>query len=205
MPPPKFIFVRHGEAEHNVAFRTEGDAAFTSPAYKDARLTAEGVKQAKATGEALADLQILDIWSSPLTRCIQTAEEIYEEVNAQDLWLHDSLLEGQGGGHVCNERSYKIDLQKKFPGWKNDFLPELPPVWVTAETYTSLQRRMLSFVLLLGHLYKDVPDGYHVLVVSHANALGALLRRPFKNAQHIVMSLEEILAVGAAAPPPAAS
>jgi broad specificity phosphatase PhoE len=200
MPTPKFIFVRHGEAEHNVAFHKEGDAAFTNPAYKDAPLTEEGRKQARATGEALRDLPILDIWSSPLTRAIQTGEEIYEEVNAQEVWLHDSLLERQGGGHVCNERKYKMDLRKAFPMWRREFLPEMQPMWFDAENDTSLQRRMLSFILLLAHIYRDVPADSHVVIVSHANALGALLHRSFKNAEYVIMSLEEVLAVGQPAP-----
>lgn len=208
MPIPKFIFVRHGEAEHNVAFRSgEGIAAFTNPAYKDARLTAEGRIQAQATGRVLqqADLNILDMWSSPLTRCIQTAEEIYEEISAQGMWLHDSLLERLGGGHVCNERKYKLEIQKEFPCWDTSFLPQLPPAWIERENETSLQRRMLSFILLLAHLYRDVPDDSHVIIVSHADALGSLLQRPFKNAEHVVLSLEEILAPVAPAVAPTAA
>jgi broad specificity phosphatase PhoE len=80
MPPPKFIFVRHGEAQHNVDFHVKGQAAFTDPANKDAPLTAEGIQQAKATANALETIPlILGIWSSPLTRAIQTAEEIFKE------------------------------------------------------------------------------------------------------------------------------
>jgi broad specificity phosphatase PhoE len=194
MPPPKFIFVRHGEAEHNVAFHEKGHAAFTDPAYRDAPLTQKGHEQARSTGKALSDYKILDIWSSPLTRAIETAEEIFEEINCAEFWLHDSLLECLGGGHACNERKSRKDLKEKFPMWKRDFLPDLPPFWGTRENFTSLHRRMLSFVLLLAHLYKDVAEGSHVVIVSHADALGALTRRPFKNAEFAVLTLEEILA-----------
>jgi broad specificity phosphatase PhoE len=76
----------------------------------------------------------------------------------------------------------------------------MQPIWFDAENDTSLQRRMLSFILLLAHMYRDVPEGSHVVIVSHANALGALLHRSFKNAEHVVMTLEEILAVGAPTP-----
>ncbi len=193
MPAPKFIFVRHGEAEHNVAFHEVGDSAFTDPKYKDARLTEKGIQQARATGVALQNLKILDIWSSPLTRCIQTAEEIFEENNVQELWLHDSLLERLGGGHICNDRLACHELKKEFPTWKWEFLPELPPLWISRENYTSLQRRMLSFILLLAHMYGDVSADSHVLIVSHADALGALTQKPFKNAEYVVMTLDEIL------------
>ncbi len=199
MPCPKFIFVRHGEAEHNVAFHEVGAAAFTDTKYRDAPLTQKGIEQAKATGQALAELPILDIWSSPLTRCIQTAEEIYEEVNVRDLYLHDSLLERLGGGHACNERKQLSELKKSYGLWSMEFLPDLPPFWSTRENHISLQRRMLSFVLLLARLYRDVPEGAHVLIVGHSDAISQLIRRPIKNAEHVVMTLEEILEADAGA------
>ncbi len=83
--------------------------------------------------------------------------------------------------------------------WNTDFLPDLPPFWGTRENQTSLQRRMLSFVLLLARLYRDVPEGAHVLIVGHSDAISQLIRRPIKNAEHIVMTLEEILAADASA------
>jgi probable phosphoglycerate mutase len=200
MPVPKFIFVRHGEAKHNVAFHEVGEAAFSDPANKDAPLTEQGMAQARATGAALHNLKILDIWSSPLTRCIQTAEEIFEENNIQELWLHDSLLERLGGGHICNDRLSTHELKKEHPMWKREFLPELPPLWIDRENHTSLQRRMLSFILLLAHMYSDVSPDSHVVIVSHADALGALTHRPFKNAEHVILTLEEILATDSAKP-----
>jgi broad specificity phosphatase PhoE len=199
MPVPKFIFVRHGEAEHNVAFHEVGAAAFTDAKYRDAHLTPKGIQQARATGKALEALPILDIWSSPLTRCIQTAEEIYEEVNVRDLYLHDSLLERLGGGHVCNERKQLKELKEKYGMWSTEFLPDLPPFWGTRENHISLQRRMLSFVLLLARLYRDVPEGSYVLIVVHSDAISQLIRKPIKNAEHIVMTLEEILEADAGA------
>ena len=195
MPVPKFIFVRHGEAGHNVGFHEVGQAAFLDPKYKDAPLTPEGIQQAKATALALAPLKVVDMWSSPLTRCIQTSEELYEEMNIGNLYLHDSLLERQGGGHICNERKYRIELKEVHTGWDTAFLPELPPVWVERENETSLQRRMLSFVLLLSEMYKKCPEESHVLLVSHADAIFSLTKKSLKNAEYVIMSLEEILAL----------
>jgi broad specificity phosphatase PhoE len=197
MPVPKFIFVRHGEAEHNYASHNGlGDKAFTDPKYKNAPLTAKGKQQAMAAGQDLREkgYPILDIWASPLTRTIETAEEIYEEINCGELWLHDSLLERLGGGHVCNERHYASNINKMFPIWKRDFLPEFPPFWLERENQTSLQRRMLSFVLLLAEMYKNVREGDCVLLVGHADAIFSLTRRSLKNAEYVVMTLEEILA-----------
>ncbi len=194
MPPPKFIFVRHGEAEHNVAFRDVGTAAFRDSKYKDAPLTTEGILQARKTAEALAHLKILDIWSSPLTRCIQTGIELYEELDIQGLYLHDSLLERLGGGHVCNERKHCRELKEKFSNWDTVFLPDFPPFWVERENETALQRRMLSFILLLSELYKNSPEESHILIVSHADAIFSLTKPFLKNAEYVIRSLEDLLA-----------
>ena len=192
--PPKFIFVRHGEAQHNVAFREKGPPAFEDPANRDAPLTPTGIEQARATGKTLTPLKIAAIWSSPLKRCIQTAEEIYEEVDVNDLYLHDSLLECLGGNHVCNERMPKHALRKEFPIWKRDFLPELPAAWIGRETGEALYQRMLSFVMWLAHIYRDLDSDTHIVIVGHATAFGTLLGKKLNNAEHVITTLEEILA-----------
>jgi broad specificity phosphatase PhoE len=107
----KFIFLRHGEAQHNVDFHKVGEAAFTDPKNKDAPLTEVGKQQAQDVAKKLSAYLLLDIWSSPLTRCVETSLELFEELNVGELYLHDSLLERLGGGHVCNDRKSKIELK----------------------------------------------------------------------------------------------
>lgn len=192
MSCPKFLFIRHGEAKHNVAFHEVGDAAFTDRANKDAPLTQKGITQAREAGAALRDLNVIDMWSSPLTRCIQTGEELFEEMNVHHLYLHDNLLERLGGGHVCNERLSKSELKKKFPIWKNLYLPELPAWWAERENEYALRQRMFMFIKLLQDLYKDESEDAHVVIVSHADAIRALTGVSLKNAEHCVKTLEEI-------------
>jgi broad specificity phosphatase PhoE len=195
MPPPKFIFVRHGEAQHNVDFRTKGQRAFSDLNNKDASLTPTGIEQAKATAKALEPyaLNVVDIWSSPLTRAIQTAEEILEETSSWTMYVHDSLLERQGGGHICNDRKKLSELKEKFPTLDTTFLPEYPSLWIERENETSLQRRMLSFVLLLAQMYKDVSEGSYVILVGHADAIFSLTKKSLKNAEFVILTLDELL------------
>jgi broad specificity phosphatase PhoE len=195
--PPKFIFVRHGEAEHNVAFHEHGNSVFTDPKFRDADLTPKGIQQAKELGAKLADMRVMSIWSSPLTRCIKTAEELYEEIHSCGssgiLFLHDSLLERLGGGHECNEREATYKIRKKFPCWDTKWLPQLGPVWLSRENQTSLYSRMLSFVMFLNYIYRDLEPDSHVLIVSHGDAIGSLIGKTLKNCEHVILSLEEIL------------
>lgn len=191
--PPRFIFVRHGEATHNVAFHQEGESAFEDVRWKDAELTEKGKEQAKKVGEELASYKIKDIWCSPLTRCIQTAEEIFEETSCEDLYLHDNLLERQGGNHVCNERKLKSEIKKLHSIWDVTHLPDIPMYWGPREHQMALYSRMLSFVLLLAHIYNECDDNTHIVIVSHNDAIHALTKKSLKNCETIICSLEEIL------------
>jgi broad specificity phosphatase PhoE len=195
MPVPKFIFVRHGEAEHNVAAHgPEGDAAYTNEAYKDASLTQTGITQARSTGEALACYNIIDIWSSPLTRCIQTSLELFEETSAQDLYLHDSLIEVLGGGHICNDRKPRRELKKSYALCHVENLPDLPPMWAVRENAYSVTNRMMSLCLLLAEIYKDSPENSYLVLTSHWGAIHTFTGKALKNAEYVIKSLEEILA-----------
>jgi broad specificity phosphatase PhoE len=191
--PPTFIFVRHGEANHNVAYHEKGEIAFLDPEHRDAPLTEKGIQQAREAGKKLGEYHIMDIWASPLTRCIQTAEEIFEECDAGNLYLHDNLLECLGGGHICNMRQSKSAIQKQFPLWNTRFLPDFPPDHIDRETFDTLHNRMLMMVLYLNHLYKDQPSRAHILVVSHKDAISSLTNKPLTNAEFVVMNMEEIL------------
>ncbi len=188
MPPPKFIFVRHGEAEHNVGFRERGEAAFLDPKYEDAPLTDKGKEQARATGLHLAGLNIVDIWSSPLTRCIETAEELFEETSAQEFFIHDNLVERLGGDHVCNSRKCKRELKVKYPHINMESLPDLPACWSARENEYALRQRMFMLVQLLCDIYSECHPNSHILIVSHADAIFALTGKALKNAEVCIVN-----------------
>lgn len=190
---PKFIFLRHGEAEHNVAFHQTGTSVFTDSKYEDAPLTEKGIAQAVEARKQLSSLKILDVWCSPLTRCLQTALEVFEEVNVEDMYVHDSLIERQGGGHVCNTRKPKGELKKHYPFFDMKSIPELPSLWVERESEYILYQRLFMFMKLLENIYKDEDSDSYVLIVGHGDAFQTFLGKSLKNAEYVIMSLEEIL------------
>jgi broad specificity phosphatase PhoE len=191
--PPTFIFVRHGEAKHNVAFHATDEKAFEDEANRDAPLTELGLKQAHETAQNLSTLPIVDIWSSPLTRCIQTSQELFEETSAQNIYMHDNLLERQGGNHVCNERKLKSELKTLHPGYHTSFLAEKPAYWIERENMSSLCFRMLMFVLFLANRYADLSEDYHLLVVSHRDAIFSLTGKELQKAEPLILTLGQIL------------
>jgi len=65
---PKIILVRHGKTVWNAEGRYQGKM--------DIPLNEEGKEQARKVGEALKDFPIKAVYSSPLARCRDTAQEI---------------------------------------------------------------------------------------------------------------------------------
>ena len=192
---PKFILVRHGEAEHNVAYHVEGESAFSNPKVKDAPLTEKGKEQSRQTGTRLADKNIIDIWCSPLTRTIQTAEELFEETSARNMYLHDSLLETLGGNHICNERKPKYEIKKSYKLWNMSFMPEMPAYWVEQEPVVSVRQRMKMFILWAMEMYKDLPSSSYILLVSHRNAIWSLTGKELENAEYLILDEGDISAL----------
>jgi broad specificity phosphatase PhoE len=193
MPCPKFILIRHGEATHNVAFQERGEGAFIEEQFRDAPLTEKGIQQAKNVARELSNYNIIDIWSSPLTRTIQTAEELIEETSAQRIYLHDNLIECLGGNHHCNERLSKEILKEKYPYFDTKLLPDLPSFHKNRESLTSVKYRMMAIVFLLAHIYNDCPDDSYLLIVTHRDAIFSLLQMELHNVEYVITDLEEIL------------
>jgi len=189
----QFVFLRHGEATHNKAFHEENqnESIFTNEEFRDAPLTPLGISQARAVGKKLAIEFGLDgwtgMWCSPLTRAIQTANEIYEEINVDNLYLHDDLIEAQGKNYVCNYRLTRDEIDKKyFSMWGTKDLADVQSRWNRSENPYRVRYRMWMLCAFLSELYKDKPNP-RILIVSHANAIQELTGTYLKNCEYCVV------------------
>jgi broad specificity phosphatase PhoE len=150
--PLTIYFLRHGEATHNVAARTAGDAAYTDPAHTDAPLTDTGAEQAHNT--VLADAYDA-IYCSPLRRCRQTL--LYAMPDCQGVVLDDRLMEPQS--HICNKRAEKADILVNIPeSWDicdvnhvNPFGQEEDFTWRVMEFTRDMVARGYTKVLVVCH------------------------------------------------------
>jgi broad specificity phosphatase PhoE len=189
-----FIFVRHGEAEHNVAFHKEGNSVFKDEKYRDAPLTAKGIEQARKTAENLLEKFGLDsyaaLWTSPLTRTIQTSLEIFEEINVDEMILHDNLMEWQGADNKMNERSWKHQIKAKYAFLNYDYMSDGPANYIGKENKYALRQRMFMLISLLQDLYAG-NDKKYVILVSHHDAIHALTGKSLANAEYCVTTLAE--------------
>nr|WP_321457935.1 histidine phosphatase family protein [uncultured Cohaesibacter sp.] len=84
---PTIYLVRHGETEWNRDDRMQGQ--------QDSLLTAQGRKQAKRAGQALARMGLANLptWISPLGRAVATAALIAEEVELGPVALEPRIRE----------------------------------------------------------------------------------------------------------------
>jgi broad specificity phosphatase PhoE len=188
----KFILIRHGEATHNTGAETEGDAAYENPAYRNSVLTDKGVQQAADAGKKIASTittKAAALWCSPLQRCLQTADNVMKSVNVplDQMYLHDSLLERLGRGHVCNIRAPTGEIRRDWPDFNANMLPDVGPEWKGIEGRQSVKLRMTMLVEHLKRVYAGATDP--VIIVSHHDALFDLIGYSFKNAEFLVTDL----------------
>lgn len=193
----KFIFMRHGEAEHNVAFKTDGEAAYKNPAFRDAKLTNDGVNQCNETGETLSrgDIAKFDaVYTSPLTRCIQTALLVRQWIEYENFNAADELIERRGGGHLSNARRTRTEIDTEFSphGLNCSLLAEEDEDWDIREPMTFVESRLIIFLRELVGLY-EASEEANILVVSHHDVLYTLLLgTSLDNAETFVLDLDEL-------------
>lgn len=193
----KFIFMRHGEAEHNVAFKTDGEEAYKNVAFRDAKLTDHGVNQCNETAETLSrgDIEKFDaVYTSPLTRCIQTALLVRQWIEYENFTAADELIERRGGGHVCNARRRRTEIEAEFSGHglNCSLLAEEDEEWDIREPMTFVESRLIIFLRGLVGLYEE-SENANILVVTHHDVLYTLLvGTSLDNAETFVLDLDEL-------------
>lgn len=186
--PPLFVFIRHGEALHNVANRIHGPIAYSYKENEDACLSKEGHLQTNQAGLELAEIfkdRQVDVYSSPLSRCIETANNASARLNVQQRVLDDLLIERLGGGHVCNNRKSFEELSQLFSEWDMQYIHDPPPMPLEREPIHNVRDRMKEMWNWLQETYRTSDRG--VLIVSHQESLTALWSRNFKNAEYLVV------------------
>ncbi|MDX6546651.1 MAG: phosphoserine phosphatase [Gaiellales bacterium] len=118
----RLILIRHGETiwNHERRFTTRTDVA----------LSETGLEQARAAAEALAEVSIDRIYSSPLERAVRTAEIIAaRQGNGCSVNTDARLVEIDAGPFegLTEEELKAGPLAPEFARWHTDGEPEFPP------------------------------------------------------------------------------
>jgi len=100
---PKIILVRHGKTVWNAEGRYQGKM--------DIPLNEEGKEQARRVGEALKEFPVKAVFSSPLSRCRDTAQEIAKH-HGLEVQVKEGFKEidhGEWEGMLASE------VEEKYP------------------------------------------------------------------------------------------
>ena len=166
--------IRHGLALHNVLGQEIGSKAYFLEKCFDAPLVDKGILQAKELGKKWDNLdKIQKVFVSPLTRTLQTTENIFKDKIGLKIIALDGIKEFPQGMETCNKRREKKELEVNF---KNIDFSELDSdtdqMWREDrfETIEELEQRIEDFKKLLKKL-----DNENVAVVSHSSFLKQML------------------------------
>ena len=168
------LCIRHGRAVHNVLSDKIGDKAYFLKESYDAPLVEEGILQAKELGKNSKQLKNIDIvFVSPLTRTLQTAENIFEKNKIVRIVAIDKMKEFPQGIEICNKRRNRIELKEKFK--KVDFSlldSDSDQMWREDryEKVDELKERIDEFKKFVMN-----ENDNNIAIVSHNNFLKELL------------------------------
>ncbi len=132
----RLILIRHGETLWNQHHRFQG--------FSDIELSPKGMSQAKKLAESLKEEVIVKIYTSPLIRARQTAEEIARYHDCQVIVVQDlkELNQGRLEGLTAE------DLRKDYPDFLRNWIqnPESAQL-PEGESLGELQRRAWAAIL----------------------------------------------------------
>ena len=201
---PTLVLVRHGQSQWNLENRFTG--------WVDVDLTAEGVGQAKRSGQLIkaAGVAFDRCFTSLLTRAIRTADLALTE--ADQLWIplikdwrlnerHYGGLTGLDKAQTTAEhgeaqvkiwrRSYDVSPPPMAPGGPYDFAKDRryagAPIPNTESLKTTLDR-------VLPYWDADIAPaltaGENLLIAAHGNSLRAIVKHLFKVANEVIVDVE---------------
>jgi alpha-ribazole phosphatase len=157
----KIFLIRHGQTRWNVEGRYQGD--------RDIELNSTGIKQAKLAARYLSRVEFSNIYSSPLTRTMETAR-ILNGRRGLEIKVKEGLKEmnfGKWEGMKFNKinTTYHNDYQK----WLKNPYHNRP---TGGENFKELTDRT---TIAIDEIVKENQDGSSVAVVAHGGVILSLL------------------------------
>jgi broad specificity phosphatase PhoE len=167
------ILLRHGQTVFNAARATTG----IDPGVVDPGLTELGRTQAEAAAEALADVGVRRLVTSPYTRAIETAA-ILARALALPITVDARVRERMA--YACDIGTTRSELARRWTALSFDHIDE---VWWHAEEEPAahLQSRCDSFRAEMARL----PDWPRLAVVTHWGVIRALTGEHVTNGESI--------------------
>lgn len=156
----RLIFVRHAEAEGNLNRVFHG--------WTDASITEKGHIQAKLAAKMLKDVDIDVIYSSSMTRTLQTAQYIADIKNLPIIRT-DKLKEINGGDWEDRRWEELPELwPHEYDSWENRPHEHRMP---NGETMVEFQKRLIDEVKYI----IDKNEGKNICIVTHGTAIRSMM------------------------------
>ena len=169
----KIWFIRHAESEANLQ-RIYANEGCSFP------LSANGLQQAKAIARRFSSLEIRTVYTSPLLRAVQTAEEICKikkikmqiapELSEYNMGIYEGSSSLPGTSGAISDEESKIRWYEH-----NDFDARSPG----GESLNDMRRRFLPFVKRATENCGGHPG--ILVMVTHGGILTAMLPFVFEN------------------------
>ncbi len=163
----EILLARHGETDWNRESRFQGHA--------DPPLNDRGREQAAELADALAEVDLAAVYSSPLRRAFETAEVVAARHGLPALPV-EALREVDVGSWQGLTRD---DVERRFSEQFQRWLA-YGQGWEDGETYEAMGERVLSVLEELAARH----DGRRILAVTH----GGPIRAALAHAEHISYS-----------------
>ena len=158
---PSVYFIRHGQADHNVGYKTYGNSAYDMPQFWNASLTDYGVEEARQL-RGCEDFVGCRVIVSPLQRALETASTIFP---GQTLEIDDLVSEFNPAWR-CNRRIDLVTLKDEWPEHEIRCSAQTP---TAEETWDQLFDRANAFI----NSVRDSPQD--IVVVTHHDFMSAIL------------------------------
>ncbi|MBM2623202.1 bifunctional RNase H/acid phosphatase [Actinoplanes sp. LDG1-06] len=159
----RLILVRHGETAYTQQGRYSGRG--------DVSLSEQGEAQAMAAGGRVAGIarDVTAVVSSPLGRCVRTAEHISAEVGGVPVTVVDDLIEVDFG---LWEGLTFAEVQERWPGEMEAWLASTSVAPPGGESFQAAAKRVRGAMATILSSYA----GGVVVVVSHVSPIKLILR-----------------------------
>ncbi|MCH7606156.1 MAG: histidine phosphatase family protein [Chloroflexi bacterium] len=181
----KLLLVRHGETEWNKLGKFQGQS--------DISLNLRGMDQARETAQALASDQYVALYSSPLCRTMQVADEIARVIETPVVPVRGLMEWDLGDLEGVTGAEMRADWPEVYASWRKDPGTTVMP---NGESLAQLQKRAWQAVL---HLEQAHSEDDVVVAVSHNFAIrtivGKLLGMPLSNFHRMVLNLASICTI----------
>ena len=165
----KLFCIRHGEGWHNVNARLIGSGAYYDKDKQDPSLTELGINQAKELGKTWKEKDKLDlIVTSPLSRCIQTTNNIFENTNIPIVSV-DYIREYPASLQYSNRRKNESVLKDKHKNIYFSLVSEEDDMWNNNKKYET--KDQLDYRTQMFKNFIVSRPEKNIAVVSHSTFL----------------------------------